>query len=131
MIDTLPDRLLGLAAAPSGGTSLEALPNTSFLVRDFLNHAGYHTTAHVFAEVKVLTHEPGTGRHREDGEPWSAVEGTFTIADCNRSVTLDFDCHDAEDVGNALHKARLLRQVVGDFTAALEAAIARAGLLDD
>jgi hypothetical protein len=45
--------------------------------------------------------------------------------------TLDFDCRDADDVDNALHKMRLLRQVVGDFTAALEAAIARSGLLDD
>ena len=48
------------------------------------------------------------------------LSADLTIADCGRIATLDFDISSQRDVVNALHKARLLRDVVVAFTDALE-----------
>lgn len=87
-----------------------------FYRRRFLNRRGYHAGAYVIADVDIETFESEAG-------PRTEIAASLTVADCGRIATLDFDVHDAKAVGNALHKARLLRDVVDGFTEALEAAI--------
>ncbi len=90
------------------------MDDNDYYRREWLNRPGFHAGAYVIAEVE---------RHRpERGVAW--VDGTLVVADCARVVTLDFRAYDdetrAQDVGNALHKARLLRDVVAEYTGALE-----------
>ena len=83
-----------------------------FYRRTFLNLPRQHAGAYVIASVE--REDP------DDREAEPYVEATLTIADCNRVVDLDFDSG-CSSRANALHKARLLRDVVTEFTAALEA----------
>lgn len=88
-----------------------------FYRRRFLNRRGFHAGAYLLADC-------GVESFRVKGQPpsWS-VEAMFTISDCGRVATLDF-CADTEpDAQNALHKARLLRDTMAEFTAALETAV--------
>jgi hypothetical protein len=84
----------------------------AFHRRRFLNRRGHHAGAYVIADCRVAS-------YRERRE----VDATLTIADCNRVAVLDFSAADEVGVVNSLHKARLLRDIVVDFTAALEAAV--------
>ena len=87
-----------------------------FYRRRFLNRRGFHAGAYVIADCKVETYRP------QGGSPEYSVRAEITIADCRRVVTIDFDVMDDADAQNSLDKARLLRDVLVDFTAALEAA---------
>ena len=85
-----------------------------FYRRRFLNRRGHHAGAYVIADVQVCRSGRGTAG--------SEVEADLTIADCNRIARLDFSAWDEASMRNALHKARLLREVVDDFVDALMAA---------
>jgi hypothetical protein len=89
-----------------------------FYRRSFLNRRGHHAGAYVIADVR-LEHDPHSQR--------SWVLADLTIADCNRVAVLDFGVDEGKDAANALHKARLLRDVVTVFTDALEAAVEEYG----
>jgi hypothetical protein len=52
-----------------------------------------------------------------------SIDAELTIADCGRVAALDFCVSDDRGAQNALHKARLLRDVVVESTTALEAAL--------
>ncbi|MCW2767242.1 MAG: hypothetical protein JWO11_3201, partial [Nocardioides sp.] len=54
------------------------------------------------------------------------IDATLTLSDCDRVVVLDFSGDRVADWNNALHKARILRQVVCDYTEALERTIEEA-----
>jgi hypothetical protein len=87
--------------------------------RSFLNRPGHHAGAYVIADVTLQRGTSGG----------LTVDGDLTIADCARVTSLDFyvasDASAAER-RNALHKARVLRDVVNDFVEAFEAALAEA-----
>ncbi len=68
--------------------------------------------------------EPGFSRD----EAAKRVSAQLTIADCGRIVTLDLDAGTRAEARNALHKARLLRDIVDRSVDALERAVADAGL---
>lgn len=85
-----------------------------FYRRRFLNRRGFHAGAYVIADYKVDAHS------YSDGPVEHSVEAVMTIADCGRIVRLDFSADTEAQVSNALFKARLLREVVNDFTAAVE-----------
>lgn len=87
-----------------------------FYRRRFLNLRGHHQGAHVIANVRVAKCLNDENRRY--------VDAMLTIADCSRTVQLDFDSFERDDLANSLHKARLLRDTVVDFTAALERAAA-------
>lgn len=95
------------------------MPLRPFYRRRFLNRRGFHAGAYVLAECRLDSYRPAgpAGGRREH---W--IDASVTVADCGRIATLDFCVHDEAQVANALHKARLLRDVLVDFTAALEAA---------
>ena len=82
-----------------------------FYRRRFLNRRGHHAGAYVLADCTI--------------EMWRdqpAVDASVTIADCSRLVTLDFSGATAPEIGNALFKARTLRDTLIDLTASLEQA---------
>lgn len=83
----------------------------AFYRRRFLNRRGHHAGAYVIAECRLETYRGS-----------QEVDAALTIADCNRIAVLDFSIARKTDAVNALHKARLLRDIVAEFTAALEAA---------
>jgi hypothetical protein len=85
-----------------------------FYRRSFLNRRGHHAGAYVIADVRL---------ERDQRSPRSWVVADLTIADCNRVAVLDFGVNDPHDAANALHKARLLSDVVAAFADALEAAV--------
>jgi hypothetical protein len=89
-----------------------------FLRRRFLNRRGFHAGAYVLASCEV---DEFCSR---DVAPRYTVDADLTVADCGRIVSLDFCVGTERDARNALYKVRLLRDVVDDFTDAMEAAIA-------
>jgi hypothetical protein len=56
-------------------------------------------------------------------EAMTSVEAKLTVADCSRIATLDFRAESEAGAANVLYKARLLRDVIVDFTEALETAV--------
>lgn len=82
-----------------------------FYRRTFLNRRGCHAGAYVLADVFMK-------RSHDRQRVWLNAE--LTVADCGRAVTLDFDIRSKRDITNALHKARLLRDIIAAFAAALE-----------
>lgn len=89
---------------------------TRFYRRRFLNRRGHHAGAYIYANLAI------EARRREGAR--DVIDAELTIADCSRVMTLDFAVYDRAGARNAVYKARLLRQVVNDFTDALEAAVA-------
>ncbi|PFG43768.1 hypothetical protein ATJ88_2475 [Isoptericola jiangsuensis] len=87
--------------------------------RDFLNLPGHHAGAHVVGIVSI--------ERFFDQEP--ELVAHLTIADCSRTVVLDFDAHDDASLANSLHKARLLREVVDEFVVHLERAATSHGVV--
>jgi hypothetical protein len=84
--------------------------------RRWLNRPGFHSTAYVQSQIELDKSSDNDGLD---------LMASFTLADCTRQASLDFDVfsnHSAADRKNALRKARLLRQSVNDFCDALEAA---------
>lgn len=47
------------------------------------------------------------------------VSASLTIADCSRTISLDFDCFDKEDVDERLHKIAVLRTHLNEIVNAL------------
>lgn len=88
-----------------------------FYRRRFLNRRGFHAGAYVLAECRVDTFGS------RDGATHHSIDAEITISDCGRIATLDFSINSDPAAHNALHKARLLRDVLIDFTDALEAAV--------
>lgn len=80
----------------------------------FLNRPGHHAGAYTIAEVRVYAALKNRKGH---------VGASLVIADCSRVVELDFYAADEPSAINALHKARLLREIVSEFTEAYERAI--------
>lgn len=76
--------------------------------RKFLNRERFHSGAHVVASIK--------------GNEWGGIQGTVNLADCRRSIELDFNADTRAEARNALHKARLLANTFGEV-AALELAM--------
>lgn len=72
--------------------------------RVFLNRRGHHGGAYIHARL------------------WSSAQdrvgGTVTIADCARTVSLDFDGYDRGTRGNALHKLDVLINTLTEYRAA-------------
>jgi hypothetical protein len=88
-----------------------------FYRRRFLNRRGFHAGAYVLANC-------GIDVFRLKGRPTSyTIDADLTIADCGRIATLDFSVNSESGARNSLHKARLLRDILVDFTAALEVAV--------
>jgi hypothetical protein len=96
------------------------MPLRRFYRRRFLNRRGFNAGAYVLADCRVESYRP-VGR--AGGKPEHSIDAYLTVADCGRIATLDFCVHRDAEVANALYKARLLRDVLVDFTAALEAAV--------
>jgi hypothetical protein len=99
------------------------MPTTStrwrrFYRRRFLNRARHHQGAHVIADVDVMRYDDGT----------RAVSADLHLADCRGCVRLDFDVFTRADAANALHKLRVLREVLDGFEPALLAAVDEADL---
>lgn len=92
-----------------------------FYRRTFLNRRGHHAGAYALADFTV---EPGFTAD-DDAK---RVSARLSIADCGRVVTLDFDADTPAEARNALHKARLLRDILDQSVDALERAVADAGL---
>ncbi|WP_020014173.1 hypothetical protein [Promicromonospora sukumoe] len=92
-----------------------------FYRRTFLNRRGHHAGAYALADFTV---EPG---YTADDDA-KRVSARLSIADCGRVVTLDFDADTPAEARNALHKARLLRDILEQSVDALERAVADAGL---
>lgn len=92
-----------------------------FYRRTFLNRRGHHAGAYALADFTV---EPGY----TDDEQAKRVSAQLTIADCGRVVTLDLDADTPAEARNALHKARLLRDILDQSVDALERAVGDAGL---
>lgn len=92
-----------------------------FYRRRFLNRRGHHAGAYALADVSLEHLFRTRERDRE-------VAAGLTVADCGRVVTLDFDAYDRATARNALHKARVLKEVVDGFVEALERATDELGL---
>lgn len=88
-----------------------------FYRRRFLNRRGQHAGAYVIADCRIDTFNPKGGPRQY------SIEAGVTIADCNRVANLDFHVYDEAAASNALHKARLLRDILVEFTDALEVAV--------
>lgn len=88
-----------------------------FYRRRFLNRRGFNAGAYVLADCQVEVYGP------RSGPAGYSIDAAVTLADCGRIATLDFSADNEPAARNALHKARLLRDVMVDFTVALELAI--------
>jgi len=88
-----------------------------FYRRRFLNRRGFHAGAYVLADCRLDSFRS------TDGPTRYSIDAELTIADCGRVATLDFCVSDDRAARNALYKARLLRDIVVEFTTALEAAV--------
>jgi hypothetical protein len=86
-----------------------------FYRRRFLNRRGHHAGAYVIAECKF------SAPTAPDKRGW--ISATVRISDCFRVAELDFGGGDRAAIGNALYKARLLRDTMIDLTEALEQAV--------
>ena len=89
-----------------------------FYRRRFLNRRGFHAGAYLLAICEVEAFRPKCGPAQH------TIAAEFTIADCGRIASLDFSVNSEPGAQNALHKARMLRDVMIDFTDALETAVA-------
>ena len=78
--------------------------------REFLNKEGYHSSAHIIAEVFKDEEES-----YDRGRPYHIGECELTLADCSRSVSFDFSLWTEDDIENTLEKARFLRNTINEF----------------
>ena len=90
--------------------------------RRFLNRPGFHAGAYAIAEVRL---------YRRDRRNDARVSASLAVADCSWVVDLDFNVHDEASARNALHKARVLREIVDDFVRAHESAVEEWRALQD
>ncbi|MFC7490227.1 MULTISPECIES: hypothetical protein [unclassified Knoellia] len=100
--------------------------------RRFLNRRGHHAGAYAIAQVdleRARTHAANADTDTDaDADESASVDAQLNLADCQRMVTLDFYADDRDSARNALHKARLLREIVNGFVDALEEAVEKADL---
>lgn len=82
-----------------------------FYRRRFLNRRGHHAGAYAIAECTIVTY---SGR--------AEVSAFLTLADCSRVAVIDLSGATSGELGNAVRKAQLLREVVSDLCVAVEAA---------
>jgi hypothetical protein len=78
--------------------------------RAMLNLPGYHSTGAIVAEVKV----------RKGSNPTC----TFQLADCDRSLSLDFDFYGSDkdaDWENNIYKCEMLFEAISEFRKVLNA----------
>lgn len=98
------------------------MDSKDFYRREWLNLPQFHGGAHLIASVSYRSARRGDAAH---------VDAQLVIADCGRTVTLDFGVWGDDDLTadrrNALHKARLLSRTVGEMVVALEQAYAELG----
>jgi len=57
----------------------------------------------------------------------SYVDACLHLADCHRSIELDFAAYNRREAANALLEVRILRAVLVDFEAGLRAALEEVG----
>jgi hypothetical protein len=112
---------LSLVAAPAEPVApVETSPRPSGKLhyrRLWLNRPGHHGRGHVLSNVHLERYANGT----------IDVSASYLLADCYRSVTLDFDLYGNATVAerrNGLRKAKLLRESVNAFCDAVEIAYA-------
>jgi hypothetical protein len=74
-------------------------------IRRFLNRPGMNAGAHVIVEVPERAS--------------SGDEPAFILADCSRTVRLDFGTYTEQERENALYKAELLVEAITRFRDAL------------
>lgn len=80
-----------------------------YYTREFLNSKHHGSSAHMILAVEDTTDKEET--------KWSDIE--FTIADCSRIVSLEFDISSKEARQNSLYKLVRLKTAVDRFSAAL------------
>lgn len=85
----------------------------NFSSRCFLNKGVYHSLAAISCSV-VLDEE-----EFKKGSYWS-FEGDFHISNCDRSLSLEINLSNSEDLENSIHKIKQIEQVCGDFKKHLE-----------
>jgi hypothetical protein len=88
------------------------VPTYRFYVRRFLNRRGHYAGAYVLASVRDTSRERGS---------YVEPDVEFTLADCNRVVSLDFPLSSESSRRNSLAKAAVLADVTARFKEALEA----------
>ena len=99
-----------------------------FNIRRWLNREGFHASAHIISRVEDTSARHGGG-HREGCKletctcfNWGEV--SLIIADCTRSISLDFDdifSDDHDERSNAFYKIDSLIEDLTNFRAALAA----------
>jgi hypothetical protein len=82
-----------------------------FYRRRFLNRPRHHQGAHVIAEIELKQY---------DKRWW--IDADIHLADCFRCIDLDFTIDSRSAERNALRKIALLREILTDFEAELQAA---------
>lgn len=93
----------------------------NFYIRRWLNKERHHAGAHVIAEVRVRTWKG----HDKEKKKYVSVDADLTIADCNRTVTLDFGAYGDSfdrDKKNVRYKVNTLRHSINQFLDAVEQA---------
>jgi hypothetical protein len=88
------------------------VPKHRLYIRRFLNLPHHHGGGHLLLEVADTTGQAGS---------YPEAHVRFELADCARSVALDFPLRDASDRRNSLRKARLLAEATARLVEALEA----------
>lgn len=81
-----------------------------FSERRFLNKGIYHSLSAVSATY---------GLEEDDSFRWSPFKAEFSISDCNRSITLDIDHDDMEELTNSIYKLQQIEDVVKGLKEAL------------
>lgn len=81
-----------------------ALKQYAYYTRQFLNLEGYHAGAHVLVKV-----------NETQGGEYPTLDASFTIMDCARVITLDFDTYSLNDIANTLHKLETFDKIWKDF----------------
>ncbi len=71
------------------------MASPTFYRRQFLNRRGHHAGAFVLANIQLEI-------YLSNGEEVRDVSAFLSIADCNRTATLDFDVRTDADARNAL-----------------------------
>lgn len=80
-----------------------------YYTRRFLNRRGHLAGAYVLAYAEDTSRRTGERVY---------TETDFTVADCGRQISLDFDV-DPECLANSLHKIDVLMSTLTSFRAAL------------
>jgi|AntDeeMinimDraft_6_1070357.scaffolds.fasta_scaffold03654_4 Ser-tRNA(Ala) deacylase AlaX len=80
--------------------------NLEFVDRRFLNQSNYHTTANVVAKISSEFYNE---------RPYC----DFHISDCNRTISLDIDSDNEDDLKNSIYKMEQIIDVATEMKDAL------------